>query len=75
MRECRLKIRVFGKDRRMSLLMIGSFPLMMTVVLMIAVWAERYLADKDDLIPVDDPFDKGFDASVPQAAPVSKPEL
>ncbi len=55
--------------------MIGSFPLMMTVVLMIAVWAERYLADKDDLIPVDDPFDKGFDASVPQAAPVSKPEL
>lgn len=55
--------------------MIGSFPLMMTIVLMIAVWAERYLADKEELIPIDDPYDKGLDALTPQAVLAGKPEL
>jgi hypothetical protein len=65
----------------MSLLMIGSFPLLMTIVLMIAVWAERFLADQDELVPIDD---KGLDVLSPQAgmavpaaraAMVTKPEL
>ena len=64
--------------------MIGSFPLMMTIVLMIAVWAERFLADQDELVPIEDKLDKGFDALTPQAgmavpaaraAMVTKPEL
>ena len=72
----------FGKDWRMSLLMIGSFPLMMTLVLMIAVWAERFLADKDELVPIDDT--SAIDALTPQvgmtvpsarAAMATKPEL
>jgi len=68
----------------MSLLMIGSFPLMMTIVLMIAVWAERFLADKDELFPIEDKYNTGRDALTPQAgmavpaaraAMVTKPEL
>jgi hypothetical protein len=68
----------------MSLLMIGSFPLLMTIVLMIAVWAERFLADQDELVPIDDSYDKGLDVLTPQAgmavpaaraAMVTKPEL
>lgn len=68
----------------MSLLMIGSFPLMMTIVLMIAVWAERFLAEKDELVPIEDNYDKGLDPRTPQAgiavpaaraAMVTKPEL
>lgn len=64
--------------------MIGSFPLMMTLVLMIAVWAERFLADKDELVPIEDNYDKGLDTLTPQAgmaipaaraAMVTKPEL
>lgn len=67
----------------MSLLMIGSFPLLMTIVLMIAVWAERFLA-QDELVPIEDSYDKGLDALTPQAgmavpaaraAMVTKPEL
>jgi hypothetical protein len=65
----------------MSLLMIGSFPLMMTIVLMIAVWAERFLAEKDELVPIEE--NKGLDPRTPQAgiavparaAMVTKPEL
>ena len=62
--------------------MIGSFPLMMTLVLMIAVWAERFLADKDELVPIDD--NSARDALTPQvgmtvpaarAAMATKPEL
>jgi hypothetical protein len=65
----------------MSLLMIGSFPLLMTIVLMIAVWAERFLADQEELVPIDD---KGREVLSPQAgmavpaaraAMVTKPEL
>jgi hypothetical protein len=67
----------------MSLLMIGSFPLLMTVVLMIAVWAERFLADQDDLVPIEDSFDAGRETiaqagmAVPagRAAMVNKPEI
>lgn len=64
--------------------MIGSFPLMMTLVLMIAVWAERFLAEKDELVPIEAKNDKGLDALTPQAgmavpaaraAMVTKPEL
>lgn len=68
----------------MSLLMIGSFPLIMTIVLMIAVWAEHFLAEKDELVPIEENYDKGLDALTPQAgmavpaaraAMVTKPEL
>lgn len=64
--------------------MIGSFPLLMTIVLMIAVWAERFLADKDELVPIDEQYDQGVEALTPQAgiavpaaraAMVTKPEL
>jgi hypothetical protein len=51
----------------MSLLMIGSFPLMMTIVLMIAVWAERFLAEQDELVPIEENYDKGLDTRTPQA--------
>lgn len=64
--------------------MIGSFPLMMTIVLMIAVWAERFLAENDELVPIEAKPEKGLDALTPQAgmavpaaraAMVTKPEL
>ncbi|CAN5901380.1 hypothetical protein BH23ACT12_BH23ACT12_03960 [soil metagenome] len=51
----------------MSLLVIGSFPLIMTIVLMIAVWAERYLAGIEEPVPVEDIYDSGLDAGSPQA--------
>lgn len=64
--------------------MIGTFPLMMTFVLMIAVWAERFLGEQDELVPIENKFEKGIDALTPQAgmtvpaaraAMVTKPEL
>ncbi len=63
--------------------MVGSFPLMMTIVLMIAVWAERFLAEKDEFVPIEENYE-GLDTRTPQAgiavpaaraAMVTKPEL
>lgn len=36
----------------MNLLVIGSFPLAMTLVLLIAVWAERLLGDRPQEVAV-----------------------
>lgn len=36
----------------MNLLMIGSFPLAMTLVLIIAVWAERLLGERPQEVAV-----------------------
>lgn len=67
----------------MSLLVIGSFPLLMTIVLMIAVWMERFLDRSDELVPIED-YEPQLDMlsphsgmSVPsaRAALLSEPEV
>lgn len=72
-----------GKDWAMSLLVIGSFPLLMTIVLMIAVWMERFLDRSDELVPIED-YEPQLDMlsprsgmSVPPARPalLSEPEV
>jgi hypothetical protein len=51
----------------MSLLMVGSFPALMTLVLIIAVWAERLLAEKEEPIAIEDSVDFGPESLSPQA--------
>ncbi len=64
--------------------MAGSFPLLMTLVLMLAAWAERLLDRSDKPVPIEDNLDPQFDTLPPQAgmavraartALVTKPEL
>lgn len=65
--------------------MVGSFPLLMTLVLVLAVWMERLLDNfSDELVPIEDNFDSQLEALSPQAgmavpaaraAFVTKPEL
>jgi hypothetical protein len=73
-----------GKDWRMSLLMVGSFPALMTLVLIIAVWAERLLADNEEPIAIEESPDFGPESLSPhaglavpssRAALLSQPEL
>ncbi|HEX2054684.1 MAG TPA: hypothetical protein VHJ78_13295 [Actinomycetota bacterium] len=69
----------------MTLLMVGSFPLMMTVVLMLAVWVERLLDNANEkLVRIEENFDPRSESTSPQAgvaipasraAYVSEPEL
>lgn len=64
--------------------MAGSFPLLMTLVLMLAVWAERLLDKSDELVPIEDKFDSKLETLSPKAgvavpasrsAFVTEPEL
>lgn len=73
-----------GKDWRMSLLMVGSFPALMTLVLIIAVWAERLLTENEEPIAIEESPDFGPESLSPQAglavpssraALLSQPEL
>lgn len=69
----------------MSLLMVGTFPLLMTVVLMLAVWVERLLDKSNErLVRIEESYDRRLETMSPQAgAPVpsaraaflSEPEL
>lgn len=65
--------------------MVGSFPLLMTVVLMLAVWVERLLDKADEkLVRIEESYDSRLESLSPQAgvsvpsaraAFLSEPEL
>lgn len=63
--------------------MIGSFPLLMTLVLMIAVWMERFLDRSDEVVPIEDYEPQsdmlsprsGMNVPSARAALLSEPEL
>jgi len=54
--------------------MVGSFPLLMTLVLILTVWAERILAKPEELAVIDDPFDsaEGLSPKAGMAMPAAR---